>query len=67
MTGAAIQVRDLSKTFGDGRNLFGKARNEIEAVKAVSLHVARGETLAIVGESGSGKSTLARMLVGLEE
>ncbi|WP_457663091.1 ATP-binding cassette domain-containing protein [Sinorhizobium medicae] len=67
MTGAAIQVRDLSKTFGGGRNLFGKARHEIEAVKAVSLHVARGETLAIVGESGSGKSTLARMLVGLEE
>lgn len=67
MTGAAIQVRDLSKTFGGGRSLFGKAKHEIKAVKAVSLDVARGETLAVVGESGSGKSTLARMLAGLEE
>ncbi|MBT9385366.1 ABC transporter ATP-binding protein [Pseudooceanicola sp. CBS1P-1] len=31
----------------------------------VSLHVPRGQTLAIVGESGSGKSTLARVACGL--
>ncbi len=31
----------------------------------VSLHVPRGQTLAIVGESGSGKSTLARVATGL--
>ena len=67
MTGAAIQVRDLSKTFGGGRSLFGKPRHAVKAVKSVSLDLARGETLAVVGESGSGKSTLARMLVGLEE
>jgi peptide/nickel transport system ATP-binding protein len=31
----------------------------------VSLHVSKGQTLAIVGESGSGKSTLARVATGL--
>ena len=31
----------------------------------VTLHVPRGQTLAIVGESGSGKSTLARVACGL--
>lgn len=67
MAAAAIQVRDLCKTFGGGRSLLGRPRPVVEAVRAVSLDVARGETLAIVGESGSGKSTLARMLVGLEE
>ena len=31
----------------------------------ISLHVPRGQTLAVVGESGSGKSTLARVVAGL--
>lgn len=66
MTEAAVEIKDLVKTFGGGRNLFGRQASEIHAVRSISLTLARGETLGIVGESGSGKSTLARMLVGLE-
>ncbi|WP_316858681.1 ABC transporter ATP-binding protein [uncultured Cohaesibacter sp.] len=36
-----------------------------KVLKDVSLHVPKGQTLAIVGESGSGKSTLARVATGL--
>jgi peptide/nickel transport system ATP-binding protein len=67
MTGPAIQIRDLVKTFGGGTSLFGRKASQVHAVKGISLDLQRGETLGIVGESGSGKSTLARMLVGLEK
>ncbi len=66
MNANAVQIRDLVKTFGGGRSLFGRRASEVQAVRGISLDLAKGETLGIVGESGSGKSTLARMLVGLE-
>lgn len=66
MTGPAVEIRDLIKTFGGGRSLLGRQASQVHAVKGISLELKRGETLGIVGESGSGKSTLARMLVGLE-
>jgi len=53
-----LDVRDLSITF---RTEDGT----VEAVKSVSLHIARGETLALVGESGSGKSLTALSTVQL--
>ncbi|MDI7863726.1 ABC transporter ATP-binding protein [Rhizobiaceae bacterium n13] len=39
--------------------------NGFKVLFDVSLHVPKGQTLAIVGESGSGKSTLARVITGL--
>ena len=31
----------------------------------ISLHIAKGERVALVGESGSGKSVTARIVLGL--
>ena len=54
-----LELRQVSKTF---RSAAGET---MHAVRAVSLAVHRGETLALVGESGSGKSTLGRIALGL--
>jgi putative ABC transport system ATP-binding protein len=43
------------------------AKQDIHAVRGVSLSVATGEYLAVVGPSGSGKSTLLTLLGGLDQ
>ena len=52
---AAIQAKDLHKTFGDQVVLNG-----------ISFSVAKGETLAVLGRSGTGKSVLLRLLISLD-
>ncbi len=55
-----LDIRNLSVSFGQGATA-------VHAVKGLSLHVDRGETLAIVGESGSGKSVTSLSIMRLVE
>ncbi len=60
-----LEAVAVSKSFSVGGGLFARHRT-LHAVNAVSLRVARGETLGLVGESGCGKSTLGRCLLRLQ-
>jgi phospholipid/cholesterol/gamma-HCH transport system ATP-binding protein len=50
-----VAVEDVRKAFADHTVLDG-----------ISLHVDRGETMAVLGRSGTGKSVLLRLIIGLE-
>jgi glutathione transport system ATP-binding protein len=55
-----VAVNDLSVR-------FTTSERTVDAVRKLSFHVDRGETLAIVGESGSGKSVTSLALMRLVE
>ncbi|TBY78685.1 ABC transporter ATP-binding protein [Rhizobium leguminosarum] len=59
------EAADQSAALLKVENVSAEYSNGFKVLHDVSLHVPRGQTLAVVGESGSGKSTLARVITGL--
>ncbi len=51
-----VSVENVYKSFAGHKVLNG-----------VTLHVSKGETLAVLGRSGTGKSVLLRLIIGLEK
>jgi len=49
----AIEVRDLRKSYG-----------EVEAVRGIDFHVARGEIYGMLGPNGAGKTSTVEILEG---
>lgn len=54
-----IELKDVSKSFDDGRK-------KIEALKNTNFAVEEGEFVSIIGPSGSGKSTFLTIIGGLQ-
>ncbi len=53
-----IEMRDLTKTYGEGDQL-------VHATRGVDLDILEADFIAVVGPSGSGKTTLLNLLAGL--
>jgi len=60
MTDTIVSLKDAALS------LSGNA-GVVEILKAITLEVAKGETVGLVGPSGSGKSSLLMILGGLEQ
>ena len=59
MSESIIQIRNLTKTFGQGEGA-------VHALEDISLDIRQGEIFGIIGLSGAGKSTLVRCMNLLE-
>ena len=55
-----VEARELTRRYGEGATA-------VDALRGVSLDVARGELVGVMGTSGSGKSTLMHSLAGLDK
>jgi ATP-binding cassette subfamily F protein 3 len=51
----AFELKNTRKAYGD-----------IVVFRGVSLHIERGDRIALIGPNGTGKSTLMRLLAGVE-
>ncbi|MEM9145494.1 MAG: ABC transporter ATP-binding protein [Pseudomonadota bacterium] len=54
-SGALLRLNRIDAAYGAG----------LQVLFDVTMHLPKGQTLAVVGESGSGKSTTARVITGL--
>ena len=61
MAEPAVRIENLTKVFWT-RTL---RRQEVVAVRGLSLQVAPGEVYGLIGPNGSGKSTTMKVLLGL--
>jgi putative ABC transport system ATP-binding protein len=57
---AVVAAKDITRRYGEGDTA-------VDALRGVSLDVARGKLTAVMGPSGSGKSTLMHILAGLDK
>lgn len=53
MSGAILELRDLDVFYGP-----------IQALRKVSMHIDKGETVSLIGANGAGKSTLLMSIFG---
>jgi putative ABC transport system ATP-binding protein len=56
----AVSADDVTRRYGSGEAA-------VDALRGVTLDIARGQFAAIMGPSGSGKSTLMHVLAGLDQ
>lgn len=56
----AIELKNVNK-------VFGKGKNQVQALSDINFHVNPGELVAVIGPSGSGKSTFLKVIAGLLE
>src|SRR3954453_5258268 len=57
---AVVSARDLVRRYGQGDTV-------VDALRGVSVDIARSRLTAVMGPSGSGKSTLMHILAGLDK
>jgi putative ABC transport system ATP-binding protein len=57
--GPVVEANELTRRYGEGDTA-------VDALRGVSLEVARGQLTAVMGPSGSGKSTLMHILAALD-
>ena len=62
-----LEAGQININYVVARNILGKPKEFLNAVKKVDIKIYKGSTTGLVGESGSGKSSLARALLGIED
>ena len=58
--GSVVVARDVTRRYGEGDTA-------VDALRGISLDIAKGKLTAVMGPSGSGKSTLMHILAGLDK